>query len=34
MTLQHFPHLPFSDAALRALPYPIRQSAMDWGYGG
>lgn len=34
MTLQHFPHLPFPDAALRALPYPIRQSAMDWGYGG
>lgn len=34
MTIHHFPHLPFSDAALRALPFPVRQNAaIDWGYG-
>ncbi|MDD2893136.1 MAG: nucleotidyltransferase domain-containing protein [Halothiobacillaceae bacterium] len=34
MTINHFPHLPFSDAALRALPFPIRKrAALDWGYG-
>jgi len=34
MTINHFPQLPFADAALRALPYPIRKrAALDWGHG-